>query len=371
MIYSLNDIYEIIKHGENKYVLEPSAVAYLSKIEKDISVISAAMKKQFATVSSSSSVSTTSGSSSNSMPRTYPAHSFKHGSRTGKSSGKDSSSFGKDSSSFGKDSSSFGKDNNDLAWENVRSFKTTKIEKKEGIEKKINEIRICLNKISNKNYDSQRDTIFALILEIAEDLSNETDIQRVAQSIFDIASTNKFYSEMYAKIYKELMDIYSVFGSILSLFLSQYLESLTNLKYADPNEDYDLFCEYNKQNDKRKATALFIVHMMKQGVIQWESVLNIITHLLQKIEIFIDTPNSVNEIEELTELVNIMITEGYSALIKLADSEGSNQIVEYVSKINAFSKYKVKEKVSLSSRIVFKYMDMVTFIEKQNKITNA
>ena len=33
------------------------------------------------------------------------------------------------------------------SWEHLRSFKTTKIEKKEGNEKIMNDIRICLNKI--------------------------------------------------------------------------------------------------------------------------------------------------------------------------------------------------------------------------------
>jgi hypothetical protein len=36
-------------------------------------------------------------------------------------------------------------------WEKQKAFKATVIDKKEGIEKSINDIRICLNKISNKN----------------------------------------------------------------------------------------------------------------------------------------------------------------------------------------------------------------------------
>jgi hypothetical protein len=46
----------------------------------------------------------------------------------------------------------------DEDWEAVRNpvpFKATVIDKKEGIEKSINDIRVCLNKISSKNYQSQ------------------------------------------------------------------------------------------------------------------------------------------------------------------------------------------------------------------------
>ena len=38
-------------------------------------------------------------------------------------------------------------------WSKMRNFKTTVIEKKQGIEKKINEIRTALNKFSVKNKD--------------------------------------------------------------------------------------------------------------------------------------------------------------------------------------------------------------------------
>jgi hypothetical protein len=109
----------------------------------------------------------------------------------------------------------------DLSWENVRNFKTTKIDKKEGLEKKINDVRICINKMSTKNYELQRDAILAFILEIQEQEANE--LEKIANAIFDIASTNKFYSEMYAKLYKELIHLYPVFQKVMDTFLQKYI----------------------------------------------------------------------------------------------------------------------------------------------------
>jgi hypothetical protein len=59
------------------------------------------------------------------------------------------------------------KDRSSMDWENVRvpTFVPTKIETKEGIEKQINDFRILLNKISSKNYETQRDLIFNKINE--------------------------------------------------------------------------------------------------------------------------------------------------------------------------------------------------------------
>jgi hypothetical protein len=49
-------------------------------------------------------------------------------------------------------------------WKNVRTvFKATKIEVKEGTEKQISEIRAALNKLSNKNVDTQKTVIIQLI----------------------------------------------------------------------------------------------------------------------------------------------------------------------------------------------------------------
>ena len=46
---------------------------------------------------------------------------------------------------------------------------------------------------------------------------------------------------MYAKLYGELIHLYPIFQSVMDCFLLQYMDSLREIKYADPNKDYDLF----------------------------------------------------------------------------------------------------------------------------------
>jgi retron-type reverse transcriptase len=48
------------------------------------------------------------------------------------------------------------------------------------------------------------------------------ELEKIANAIFDIASTNKFYSEMYAKLYKELIQLYPVFQKVMDIFLQKY-----------------------------------------------------------------------------------------------------------------------------------------------------
>ena len=72
-----------------------------------------------------------------------------------------------------------GKNNKtDESWKTNILFKATKIEKKEGVEKTINDIRISLNKISIKNYEQQRETIFQLIKELIKNDLIENEMKK-------------------------------------------------------------------------------------------------------------------------------------------------------------------------------------------------
>jgi hypothetical protein len=322
MLYTLSEIYDILQNGI-EYQLPSSISINIDRIEKEIA--NSSIKKMYSYPTTTTNIITSHKSSSSS-------NKYKE---------------------------------KELSWENIRNFKITKIEKKEGTDKYINDIRICLNKMSNKNYDTQQ----TIIIQKISEMEDEEQIIKVATAIFDIASTNKFYSEMYAKIYKELMDLYPVFKNILNDFLLQFLTSVSNLKYVDPNIDYDAFCNYNKQNDKKKATTVFIIHMMKQNVILPENVLDIIHNLIVKIEGCMIIENQLNELEEMTELVNLFILEGYVLLTSVFSvfSVSSELWQQVILKIREFSQLKVKDKKSLSSRVIFKYMDLCSFIDKNKK----
>ena len=324
LIYNLNDVKHVMQTGFS-YLLSPEILKHIKKIETDLGI---------PTINTNGPIksyeSTKSGSTSGSFERnSRPIHSSRNHKKE------------------------------DLSWENVRNFKTTKIDKKEGLEKKINDVRICINKMSAKNYDLQRDAILAFILEIYQE-QEENELEKIANAIFDIASTNKFYSEMYAKLYKELIHLYPVFQKVMDTFLQKYMESLNEIKYADPNVDYDLFCVYTKQSDKRKATAQFLVHMMREEILSHDYILSIIQDLIAKVGENMDMEDKINEVEEITELVNIFISQSKGFI-----SSTTSVWITSIDAIRAFSKYKLKEKKSLSSRIIFKYTDLVTLIDKK------
>jgi len=240
----------------------------------------------------------------------------------------------------------------DDGWSSVRSFKSTVIEKKEGIEKTINDIKSCLNKMSIKNFDTQKNEIIQYI-EGLSPTNYLIEIKQIASSIFHIASTNKFFSEIYANLYKILINKFDVFKEILDDFIEHFIESMQDIKYVSQNEDYDKYCKYNQENDARKATSAFITNLMINEVLAKESIIHIILQMQELIDKNIDIPDKVNEVEEITENLFIILSSG---LTTLKTDASWNTIAD---KIREFASYKPKEKKSLSSRAIFKFMDIV------------
>ena len=72
----------------------------------------------------------------------------------------------------------------------------------------MDELRSILNKISTKNYNNQLAKIKS-ILDKLEDNFEDTDMLKSSVMIFKIASTNLFYSNLYAKLFSDLYNDYS------------------------------------------------------------------------------------------------------------------------------------------------------------------
>ena len=253
-----------------------------------------------------------------------------------------------------------GKSHKDDSWSTMRDFKPTVVaEKKEGLEQWVSEIRGALNKISIKNYDANANLIIEKLREISGAVAaSEQEIKSVATNIFEIASTNKFFSEIYANLYKRLMDEFpDVFTSILDICIQGFTNTMKSIQYVDQNTNYDEFCKYNKENDKRKATSVFITNLVKAGVIPISTVIWLVKELHDILTLYMKESGKLNEVEEITENIFLLITN-YAEIMR-------ESINELKPQVKAFAELKAKELPSMSSRAIFKYIDI---LEKMNKI---
>jgi hypothetical protein len=237
----------------------------------------------------------------------------------------------------------------------AKTFKATKFDSKEGIEKKLSEIRAMINKISSKNYDTQKVEIVRLVKELMEanDAKKENSVV-LSNVMFEIASTNKFFSEIYAELYKELIREFGEFDELLRTYLSSFKSTIDDIHYVDPDVDYDGYCKYTKTNDQRKAITVFLTFLLKKEVLLPEELLDLLEFFLTKTKTYIDEKDRTKDVEEITENVFLILSNGFSLFKENAQWQN-----ELFPKIMEISKMKQKEHSSLASRVVFKYMDII------------
>jgi hypothetical protein len=241
-------------------------------------------------------------------------------------------------------------------WETIRNFQTTKIGDREGIDCEIDNIRSYLNKITDKNFSDFCPKILELIDGVISGTSE--DIKQVSLEIFDIASTNRFYSKIYADLYTKIIKKYDVMRGAFEDSLSNFSELFNIIEYVDPKVDYDKFCKINKDNEKRKALGAFFINLSINGVIPLVTIQNITRTLLSQIYKYISEENKKNEVDELTENVALFYKKEFyendeNVTYELIEGYTITEIIERIS-IS-----KVKDYKSLTNKTIFKFMDMI------------
>ena len=147
----------------------------------------------------------------------------------------------------------------------------------------------------------------------------------------------------------------------MNTFLGTFVGSVREIIYVDADEDYEAYCAYNKKNDKRKATAVFLVHLMKEDVISRLKVINIILTFQDLAVKYVEEPNRLNEVEEITEMLFLFFKEG-KGLFQDVQTEWIWKF-KVVPMVETFSKYKKNDKPSISSRVIFKFMDIIELLK--------
>jgi hypothetical protein len=239
----------------------------------------------------------------------------------------------------------------------VVEFKQKETVEKTDYEKIMVNIRGSLNKLSSKNYDTQTELLRTYLDEISE-LNDESYLMECSSYLFDVASKNKFFSEMYANLYIELSNIYPIFEERKEQFIVDCMDSLDTIIYVDESQDYEGFCKNNKQNDIRRSMNTFLIHLYKKKQCNIQCVLKMITAILDKIDANKTIASQTHIIEELTENLFIFISELIGELKEHTSWDAIlNQITEY-------TKIKVSDYPGLTTRIKFKFMDMMDIVKK-------
>jgi len=147
------------------------------------------------------------------------------------------------------------------------NLKKTIVNKKED----ISQIFKLLNKITDKNYDKLKAELFSIIEKI--DVSEE--IKKITELIFKIASSNIYYSLIFAKLYTELIEKKNEFYLVFQEHFDIHTSDIDQLNYVDPNVDYDEYCNYIKRVEHIKSSLVFFINLMKTNVCNLDNIVEL------------------------------------------------------------------------------------------------
>lgn len=240
------------------------------------------------------------------------------------------------------------------------TYKPINSDSKTGIALHIDTIRSYLNKLSDKNVVDITNNIIELIdqiineTEVNDEIKN-VELSNVSKIIFNIASTNRFYSAIYADVYSQLVTKYDVIRVTFETNLNMFLDLFNNIVYVDASVDYDKFCKINKDNEKRKALSMFFVNLMNKNIISKTKIIEITQTLATLLYNYISDEDRKNEVNEIAENLFILYNKNF-------DSE-YNTVIIGDEPINVFikrlSKSKITDYKGLSNKTIFKFMDLM------------
>lgn len=247
-------------------------------------------------------------------------------------------------------------------WESIRTFQTTKIEQKTGIDGDVNEIRLYLNKLTDKTFLDIREKIIEKINTVCAISSEKDDIVKLGSMLYELCSTNKFYSKIFANLFAELALMYNWLNDIFKENYAKIMEQFNNIQYIDSEKDYDGFCEMNKKNERRRSITTFYLNLALNGFINKEGVLKLLKDILTSIMKMINMPDKKNEVDELTEIVGILFNkEMIDEVDELTDEPEEYYVYDQsiLDTVSGLAQRKAKDYPSLSNKAIFKYMDLV------------
>jgi len=203
------------------------------------------------------------------------------------------------------------------------------------------EMRLMLNKISNKTYLLNVDRIVEIYNNIPEE-----EISDFEHKMLEIFINNRFYVKLYADIFALCLQNRPSFMCSFDKYYEIFLEAFNNITYVDPVDNYDLFCKNNLINERQKTFTSFIKYLTLSSVISSRYINNLIQVLSMYIETHLCSSDHTCIIDEMIENITLC----YSKPILC------NQNIDFIAKLVS---YKPKQYPGLSSRSIFKLMDVV------------
>ena len=179
-------------------------------------------------------------------------------------------------------------------------------------EKELGELYKLLNKISDKSYDK----LIVQVLDTLKSIDEVNYFEMITSKIFDIISSNNFYGELFARLYKDISAHHEIF---LSLFVDKYavhINQFENIEYVSPNVNYDEYCNYVKKLDTIRSMTNFVLCCHTHGVCGLNEVIDLLICLQKKIINNLEMEEKISENESCINNIFIIYHNKLNHMIK-------------------------------------------------------
>jgi len=211
----------------------------------------------------------------------------------------------------------------------VQPVFTVLVQTKTSMQDAIREI----NKLTDTNSSVQT----PLILDIVD----QVDLLAFADIFFQMVGKNPFCSRTYVNLFQHLQLKWPMFTELFEHKYQEYLRSFDSFVPVD-QDNYDLFCEWKAENDRRRTFTLFVVNATQLKVIPPNAYDGIVQVLMNRINQLLN----LSEKEEMNELVENLF------MLKPTQTETVARITEWTT-------LKPSDHPGLSYKIIFRLMDIV------------
>ena len=244
---------------------------------------------------------------------------------------------------------------NNEDWDTIRNFQSTEFKQVKGVDKIINNIKLEINKITKTTYNNQINIIYKQLEELEQsDIITYDEKKHVGEIIFDVASCNMFYSELYADLVNKLSLkfewLLEIFHSSLKHYTHKFMKFETNISH----ENYEKFCQVNKDNEARKALIKFYINLMYTKIINIKEIISILENMKLLLNDYLQDKNYTNAVEQLAENICIIIENLYNE-----HNDKLNDIISYFKNLSIINK---KIYPGLSNKTIFRFMDTLDII---------
>lgn len=244
------------------------------------------------------------------------------------------------------------------------SFKDTSTD----VSELVNKSKIILNKMTDKNFEK----LFKDLCQVVDDANNNSNdelLNKLSDHIFSIVCKDRLHSKVFSKLYDELCKKYKYMKEYVYEKIDGYSSEFRSIRDVKV-ENYDDYCEFVRQNDRRIALSVFCAELYKLDLIHLDFIKKM---LLDSLNIFSehidgDNPTLCEEIiHNVFEICKILYakestdgTEGFISRKQNKNKTKCNDDINWLKLdiMEQTNNPELKSGSSFNNKIRFKIMDI-------------